>query len=338
MDVDRLGTYLQAKVAGFNGLISVQKFADGQSNPTYKLCAKSGHYVLRSKPQGILLKSAHAIDREFRVLTALTTTEVPVARPFHYCEDTGVIGTEFYIVQFLDGRVLSDPLLPGMTFEQRAAIYDQQNQTLVALHNVDIISVGMSDFGKPGNYFERQLSRWSRQYRESETGDIPAMNQLIDWLGANMVADDGKVSLVHGDYRLDNLMFAKDCERLIGVMDWELSTLGHPYADLAYQCMQWRLPAGPVTKGLGTIKRPSIGIPDEATYVALYCERRNLPPVRDWTFYVAFSFFRLAAILQGVMKRSVEGNASSASALEYGRLTSPLALQAMQIIEESVLI
>lgn len=328
-----LGAYLEAHLPGFRGLRTAQKFSDGQSNPTYKLRAESGVYVLRRKPTGELLKSAHAVDREFRVLSALAQTEVPVARALHLCADDSVLGSMFYVMDFVEGRVFWNPALPGMAPEDRGAIYDQMNRALAAIHSVDLGSVGLSDFDRVGSYYDRQYATWVRQYRATQTGDIPAMERIMDWLGGNMVADDGRVSLVHGDYRLDNVMFAPDAPRLIAVMDWELSTLGHPLADLAYQCMLWRMPPGPVLSGLQGADRAALGLPTEEDYVARYCDRMGIARIDDWDFYLVFGLFRLAAIVQGVGFRGLQGNASSDRALQVGALTAPLAEMACDILD-----
>ncbi|MGI3186054.1 phosphotransferase family protein [Nioella aestuarii] len=332
-ELRRLGTYLEAHLPGFRGLRTAQKFSDGQSNPTYKLRAESGAYVLRRKPPGELLKSAHAVDREFRVLSALAETNVPVARALHLCADDSVLGAMFYVMEFVDGRVFWDPALPGIEPSDRAAIYDQMNLSLAAIHSVDLEAVGLSDFGRAGSYYERQYGTWVRQYRATETGQIPAMERIIDWLDANMLPDDGRVSLVHGDYRLDNVMFARDTPRLIAVMDWELSTLGHPLADLAYQCMLWRMPPGPVLSGLEGVDRRALGLPTEDDYVARYCERVGIPGIDNWEFYLVFGLFRLAAIVQGVGYRGLQGNASSDRALQVGALAAPLAEKACDILD-----
>ena len=332
-ELRRLGSYLEAHLPGFRGLRTAQKFSDGQSNPTYKLRAESGAYVLRRKPPGDLLKSAHAVDREFRVLSALARTEVPVARALHLCADDGILGAMFYVMEFVEGRVFWDPSLPGMQPVERAEIYDQMNRALAAIHSVDLEAVGLSDFGRAGNYYERQYATWLRQYRATETGAIPAMERIIDWLSANMVADDGRVSLVHGDYRLDNVMFAPEAPRLIAVMDWELSTLGHPLADLAYQCMLWRMPPGPVLSGLEGVDRAALGLPTEEDYIARYCERMGLSGIDNWAFYLVFGLFRLAAIVQGVKFRGLQGNASSDRALQVGALAVPLAEKACDILD-----
>lgn len=331
--IARLGPYLEAHVPGFRGLRAAAKFSDGQSNPTFRLRAESGSYVLRRKPPGELLKSAHAVDREYRVLSALAETDVPVARALHLCADDGVIGSMFYVMEFVEGRVFWDPSLPGMEPEDRAAIYDQMNLALAAIHTVNLEAVGLSDFGRTGSYYERQYATWVRQYRATETGVIPAMERIIDWLGANMVPDDGRVSLVHGDYRLDNVMFAPDAPRLIAVMDWELSTLGHPLADLAYQCMLWRMPPGPVLSGLQGVDRKALGLPTEEDYVARYCARAGIAGIENWDFYLVFGLFRLAAIVQGVKFRGLQGNASSDRALQVGALAAPMAEKACDILD-----
>ncbi|WP_071674106.1 phosphotransferase family protein [Nioella nitratireducens] len=330
-----LGRYLEGAVEGFKGLRTAQKFTDGQSNPTFKLRAESGTYVLRRKPPGELLKSAHAVDREFRVLAALAQTDVPVARALHLCADENVLGSMFYVMEFVEGRVFWDPALPGLAPAERAEIYDQMNAVLAAIHSVDLEAVGLADFGRPGGYYDRQYATWVRQYRATETEAIPEMERIIDWLGANMVTDDGRVSLVHGDYRLDNVMFAPDAPRLIAVMDWELSTLGHPLADLAYQCMLWRMPPGPVLSGLEGLDRRALGLPTEEAYVARYCERMGLPGIENWPFYLVFGLFRLAAIVQGVKYRGLQGNASSDRALQVGALAAPLARKACDILDET---
>ncbi len=333
-DIAKLGGWLEAHVAGFHGLAAINKFPGGQSNPTYKLEAASGSYVLRKKPSGTLLKSAHAIDREYRVMKALADTDVPVPKMLAICEDESVIGTSFFLMDFLQGRIFWDPALPDLTNADRAAIYDQMNRKLAALHSVGINKAGLADFGRPGDYFGRQLARWSDQYRASETGTIADMDALILWLNANLPTDDGRVSLVHGDYRIDNMMFDAKTPRMIALLDWELSTLGHPFADLAYQCMQWRLPNQGKMRGLAGLDRAALGLPTEADYVALYCQRTGIPEIANWNFYLAFSFFRLAAIIQGVKKRALDGNASDPSAgLRLGEVVPILAGMAIKTIQ-----
>ncbi len=332
LDTEALGFWLEAHLPGFSGLKAATKFADGQSNPTFRLEADSGTYVLRRKPPGVLLKSAHAVDREFRVIRALADSDVPVAEGLVLCEDDDVIGSMFYVMEFVDGRIFWDPTLPELDNAGRAAVYDEQNRVLAALHTVDVEAVGLGDFGKPGSYFERQVGRWSKQYRASETETIESMDALMTWLDENMIEEDGTVALVHGDYRIDNMIFDARELRVRAVVDWELSTLGHPFADLAYQCMQWRLPNAHGVRGLGGIDRASLGIPTEQEYVARYCERTGLDATRDWTFCLAFSFFRLAAIVQGVAKRALDGNASSKRAAEVGKMTRPLAEAGMDLV------
>jgi len=331
-DAVKLAAYLEAQVPGFKGPLSAEKFAGGQSNPTFKITGASGEYVLRRKPPGELLKSAHAVDREFRVLSALADTDVPVAAVYHLCEDDAVIGSMFYLMEFKQGRVLWDPALPDMSNQQRAAIFDEMNRVLVALHSVDIEAVGLQDYGRPGNYFARQISRWTRQYQASEIETIADMDRLIKWLPENTPEDDGMLVLAHGDFRLDNIMFDASAPRAIALLDWELSTLGHPYADLAYQCMQLRLDNSSVLAGLGGIDRQALGIPSEEEYVARYCERMGLRLIPDWNFYMAFSMFRFAAILEGVGQRALGGNASSDKASQMRELVRPLARMAVAVI------
>jgi aminoglycoside phosphotransferase (APT) family kinase protein len=332
----RLLEYLSANLEGFTGPARLQKFPGGQSNPTFKLCAASGNYVLRRQPPGKLLKSAHAVDREFRVISALGASRVPVPRVYNLCDSADVIGSMFYIMDYCEGRIFWDAALPQLDRNaKRTAIYNEMNRVLAELHQVKPDTVGLSDYGKPGNYFERQLGRWTGQYRASETREIAAMEDLITWLEANQPADDGRIALVHGDYRMDNLVFHQTKPEIIAVLDWELSTLGHPFADLAYQCMQLRMPSkGGQIPGLAGIDRHSLGIPQEEEYVADYCRRMDIDTIGNWPFYLAFSFFRLAAIVQGVAKRAVDGNASNEKAAALGQWVEPLALQALAVIGE----
>jgi aminoglycoside phosphotransferase (APT) family kinase protein len=335
LDEARLATYLADHIPGFSGPVMATKFAGGQSNPTFKLQTANATYVLRRQPPGKLLKSAHAVDREYRVIKALENTDVPVAKVYHLCENTDVIGSMFYVMEFMDGNVYWDSSLPEIRDTQtRRTMYHKMVKVMATMHSVNVDEVGLGDYGKPGNYFERQISRWTKQYRLSEIQVIPEMDTLIAWLEANIPEDDGKVSLVHGDYRMDNLMFAKDSPDIIAVLDWELSTLGHPYADLAYQCMQLRLPdnVGKAT-GLGDVDRAELGIPSEEEYVAQYCELVGIEQIENWNFYLAFSFFRLGAIAQGVAKRAVDGNASNKEALQVGKLVQPLAQYALKLIQ-----
>jgi len=336
IDINALTIYLEQHLDGFQGPMSLEKFSGGQSNPTYKVLAQSGTYVLRRQPPGKLLKSAHAVDREYRVLKALKNTDVPVAQVYHLCEDIAVIGSMFYVMEFCDGSIYWHASLSEIDDNaQRTKMYDAMNKALVALHSVDIEAVGLSSYGKMGNYFSRQLDRWLAQYKASELQVIPAMDKLGQWLEAHLPEDDGRVCLVHGDYRLDNIMFAKDKPEIIAILDWELSTLGHPFADLAYQCMGLRMPQGLGSiDGLKGIDRNSLGIPTEAEYVAKYCQRMNIDSIDNWSFYLCFSFFRLAAIVQGVAKRASQGNASNANADKVGAFVEPLALMALEIIAQ----
>ncbi len=336
LDLDRLTPYLVERIAGIGEDLTAEKFAGGQSNPTFKLTSNGRSYVLRRKPPGELLKSAHAVDREFRVISALQDTDVPVPKTYLLCEDESVIGSMFYVMEFLDGRVFWDPALPEIADPaERGAMYDEMNRVLAALHTVDVDAVGLTDFGRPGNYFERQVSRWTKQYRASETGHNANMERLIEWLGENMPPDDGCVSLVHGDYRLDNVMFHPTEPRIIAVLDWELSTLGHPLADLSYQVMAWQLPGqGDAILGLHDADRAALGLPSDEEYIARYCERTGRERIDNWNFYIVFCFFRLAAILQGVKKRALQGNASSDEALAKGALVEPLAEYGVQFIDQ----
>jgi aminoglycoside phosphotransferase (APT) family kinase protein len=338
LDAGILGRYLEAEIPGFAGLQAIDKFPSGQSNPTYLLTAASGRYVLRAKPPGQLLKSAHQVDREYRIMKALAGTGVPVPEMLHLSPESSPIGRMFYVMAFIEGRIFWDPTLPEIGgAEMRGLIYDAMNDILARLHGVDVVSVGLGDLGRPGSYFERQLGRWSDQYRNSQTGVIADMDRLIGWLEAQPPPDDGQVALVHGDYRLDNMIFSPDRPEVVAVLDWELSTLGHPHADIAYQCMQWRLPHSSGFKGLGGVDRQRLGIPSETDYVAAYCRRRGIDGIADWTFLLAFSFFRLAAICQGVYRRALDGNASNPDkARSYGEAVVLLSGLAVALIDEEV--
>jgi aminoglycoside phosphotransferase (APT) family kinase protein len=333
IDTAALARYLEARLPGFKGPISAEKTPTGQSNPTFILASPSGRYVLRKKPPGQLLKSAHQVDREYRVMKGLGQTDVPVPRMLILCEDDSVIGTAFFVMEFVDGTVFWNPALPELTNAQRAKVYDEQNRALAALHSVDPAKVGLADFGRAGSYFARQRDRWTKQYRASETEHLADMETLIAWLEKNEPPDDGRASLVHGDYRIDNMIFTPDGSRLLAIIDWELSTIGHPFSDLAYQCMQWRLPNRDAMRGLADVDRTSLGIPTEAEYVARYCQRMGLPEIPHWKFCLAFSFFRLAAIVQGVKKRGLEGNASNPEkALKSGEMVPVLAKMGAGVI------
>lgn len=325
-DTDALAIWLTTHLDDFQGPLTIEMFKGGQSNPTYKLLTPRHQYVLRTKPGPVakLLPSAHAIEREFKVMGALHGTEVPVARMFCLCEDESVIGRAFYVMEYVEGRVLWDQSLPGMSRDERGAIYDEMNRVIAALHSVDYAAHGLSDYGKPGNYFERQIGRWSKQYIASVTETITEMDQLIAWLPHNMpdsARDTTMTSIVHGDYRLDNVMFHPTEPRALAVLDWELSTLGHPLADFSYHCMAWHIPAG-AFRGIGGVDLQSLGIPSEHEYIQRYCERTGLTTPQalkpDWNFYLAYNLFRIAAILQGIAKRAETGTASSAQAATSG--------------------
>ncbi len=326
-DLDALDAWLRAHVAGFAGPLAVEQFAGGQSNPTFKLVTPSRSYVMRAKPgpAAKLLPSAHAIEREYRVMAALSGTEVPVPAMLALCEDEALIGRAFYVMEYVEGRVLWDPSLPGMAPAQRAAIFDEMNRVVAALHSVNPTAVGLGDYGKPGNYLARQIARWSKQYEASETEPIQAMHRLIDWLPRHTPPDTGEqAAIVHGDYRLDNLIFHPSEPRMLAVLDWELSTLGDPIVDFAYHCMAWHV--DPVQfRGIAGLSWATLGIPDEGRYVERYCERTGLSIPGDWNFYLAFNMFRIAAILQGIMKRVTVGTASSAQAIDAGRRARPMA-------------
>ena len=322
-DINVLTAYLQQHMSGFAGPMQVEIFKGGQSNPTYKLITPARSYVMRAKPGPVakLLPSAHAVEREFKVMSGLQGTDVPVAKMHCLCEDESVIGRMFYVMEFVEGRVLWDQALPGMTNAQRGEIYDEMNRVISALHKVKFAERGLADYGKPGNYFERQIGRWSKQYTASITTPIPEMDRLMAWLPANIpltARDETMTSIVHGDFRLDNLMFHPTEARVLAVLDWELSTLGHPLADFSYHCMAWHIPPG-AFRGIGGMDIAALGIPSEAEYIAKYCERTGITTPdalkADWNFYLAYNLFRLAAILQGIAKRVEAGTASSAQAV-----------------------
>ena len=325
-DVAQLSEYLASHVEGFAGPLEVRQFRGGQSNPTYMLQAASGNYVLRRKPPGKLLKSAHAVDREFRVISALYGDDFPVPRPYALCEDDVVIGTMFYVMECVEGRIFWDLDLPDCDPAERAAIYDSANETIAKLHNADYEVLGLADYGRPGNYFARQISRWTGQYRASETATIEPMDRLIDWLPENIPADES-ASIVHGDFRLDNMIVHPTEPRVIAVLDWELSTIGHPLADFTYHLMSWQMPEiGLGSAGLKEKDLGKLGIPTEEEYIARYCERTGRAGgISNREFYSAFNFFRLAAILQGIAGRVRDGTAASAHAGQAERAVEPLA-------------
>jgi aminoglycoside phosphotransferase (APT) family kinase protein len=348
-DTAALTAWLEANMPGFRGPLAVSMFKGGQSNPTYKLDTPGGSYVMRSKPGPVakLLPSAHAVEREFAVMSGLAGTGVPVPKMHCLCEDESVIGRAFYVMEFMQGRVLWDQALPQMDNAGRAAVYDEMNRVIAALHTVDFRARGLQNYGKPGNYFERQIGRWSKQYKASADGagpmsqPIDAMERLVEWLPAHIPAaarDESKVSIVHGDFRLDNLMFDADEPRVIAVLDWELSTLGHPLADFSYHCMAWHVPHS-MSRGIGGLDHEALGIPTEDEYIRRYCDRTGLATVQDlkadWNFYMAYNMFRIAAILQGIAKRVEAGTASSAQAAASGAGARPMAELAWQFAQRA---
>ncbi len=348
-DVAALSAWLEQNLPGFVGPISVESFKGGQSNPTYKLNTASQSYVMRAKPGPVakLLPSAHAIEREFAVMSGLYGTDVPVPRMHCLCEDESVIGRAFYVMEFMPGRILWDQALPGMAPSERGAIYREMNRVIAALHRVKFAERGLTTFGKPGNYFERQIGRWSKQYAASADAagpmsqPIKEMQQLMVWLPQHipaMARAEHMVSIVHGDYRLDNLMFHPTEPRIVAVLDWELSTLGHPLADFSYHCMAWHIPPGSF-RGIGGLDVASLGIPTEDEYIRLYCERTGLVTPEalkaDWNFYMAYNLFRIAAILQGIAKRVETGTAASAQAVSSAAGAKPLAQMAWQFAQKA---
>lgn len=342
-DVDALTHWLTQHLSGFAGPVRVTSFKGGQSNPTYKLTTPSQCYVMRSKPGPVakLLPSAHAIEREYAVMSGLAGSYVPVPKMLCLCEDESVIGRAFYIMEFMSGRIFWDQSLPAMTQDERGAIYMEMNRVMAALHTVDFAARGLSNYGKPGNYFERQIGRWSKQYIASITQPIPEMDQLMAWLPEHipaMARDPAMVSVVHGDYRMDNLMFHPTEPRVIAVLDWELSTLGHPLADFSYHCMGWHITPG-AFRGIGGLDLAALGIPSEADYIRQYCERTRLTSpeqlAQDWNFYMAYNLFRMAAILQGIGKRVEAGTAASAQAVSAAAGARPLAQLAWQFAQRT---
>ena len=326
LPLGRLERWMRDHIDGFRGPLAAEQFEGGQSTPTYKLLSGSGAYVLRRKPLGQLLPSAHAVDREYRVMHALSGTAVPVPEVYALCEDDAVIGSAFYVMELLDGRVFWDPRLPGLDRAERQAIFQSMNAVIAALHSVDHVKVGLAEFGRPGNYLARQIARWSRQYQASETEKQPAMDRLIEWLPRHL-PPEGEPRIVHGDYRIDNLIFHPIEPRVIGVLDWELSTIGNALADFAYHAMAWRV-TPELFRGLAGVDLAALGVPTEDEYVAAYCARTGHGRIADWEFYMVYSLFRLAAIMQGIAKRAIDGTAASREAVELGRLARPVGEQA----------
>ena len=319
---ESLANYLNA-LGLSKGPIELSQLTGGQSNPTYKISNGGSHYVLRKKPSGILLPSAHAVDREHRVMKALANTDVPVPQMLAYCEDESIIGTAFFIMEYLDGRVFVDQSLPGLHPKERQQVYEQMNQTISAIHRLDYVSLGLENFGKPGNYFARQITRWSRQVREANIAIPNSLNRLMDWLPEHIPAED-ETSLIHGDFRMDNLIFHKTDLRIIGVLDWELSTLGSPLADFAYQCMAWRI-SPTLWRGIQGLDLAALGIPNESEYIALYEKQVGRSISEHWPFLMAYNLFRISAILHGITKRAMDGNANASDAIENGAKADALA-------------
>lgn len=322
-DHAELSTYLADCLPNFAGLDTITRFSGGQSNPTYKITSGNQSYVMRAKPMGKLLPSAHQVAREFQVMQALAQTDVPVPQMYHLSGDNSPLGTQFFVMELLDGNIHWDPALPLLDSNTRTKMYTAMAETLAALHRVDPVDVGLSDYGRAGNYFDRQVARWNKQYRAAETDKIADIDWVIDWLVDNTPADDGQVRIVHGDFRMDNIMFSPDNSHVIGLLDWELSTLGNPMADIAYQCMCLRLPQDGLVKGLAGIDRTALGIPSEQDYVAAYCTKRGVDAPDAWGFYMTFAYFRLIAILQGVIKRAMDGNASNPASMNMMRAAIP---------------
>ena len=330
-DEAALERYLREQIPGFEGPMAVEQFKGGQSNPTYRISAPGKRYVLRRKPPGQLLQSAHAVEREYKVISALGAAGFPVPKTYALCEDPTLIGTAFFVMDNVDGRILWDQSLPGMSNDERAAMYDEMNRVIALLHTIDYEAIGLADYGRPSNYFTRQIKRWTDQYRASETEKIEAMDNLIEWLPGNIPEGD-ETAIVHGDYRLDNMIFHPTEPRVLAVLDWELSTLGHPLADFAYHCMSWHIAPGSF-RGIGGLDLRSLGIPSEEAYIARYCERTGRSEIPNWNFYLAFSLFRIAGILQGIAKRAQIGTASSAQAVETGKRARPMAEMGWQLAE-----
>ena len=330
IDSVNLQPWINEYVPNAGKIKAIEQFKGGQSNPTYKIITESKNLVLRRKPPGKLLPSAHAVDREYKVITALYETDVPVPKTYGLCEDDDVAGTAFFVMDFLDGDLFWDPMIPSMTNRDRAQIYKNKNKNLAKLHSVDYKKIGLEDYGKPGNYVARQVSRWSKQYRASETDNIEAMNNLIDWLPKN-IPDDDETTIVHGDYRLDNMILKNN--EVVGILDWELSTLGHPIADFSYHCLSWRTQEA----FWDETKLKELGIPSEREYMEMYCENSGKDLSKNWEFYMAFNMFKIAGILQGILGRVRDGTAASRHAEERGNMVFPLSEAAWSTIEENFL-
>lgn len=327
-DANALAAYLHEHLPGeFGDDLDIKQFQGGQSNPTFLLRSGGRRYVLRKKPPGKLLPSAHQVEREYRVMSALQDTDVPVPEMLLLCEDDAVIGTPFYVMRFIEGRVFSHPALEEVPREERRPIFEAKADTMARLHRVDYEAVGLGDFGKPGNFLERQIGRWSKQYEASRTGENPSMEKLMEWLPENIPADSDETTIAHGDFRLGNLMLHPERPEVVAVLDWELCTLGHPLSDLAYCCIPYHLPSGlPGIRGLNDLDLAERGLPTEQEFVDMYCQRAGRQGgIPDWPFYTAFALFRLAAILQGVYKRALDGNAANADALQVGEGATILA-------------
>jgi aminoglycoside phosphotransferase (APT) family kinase protein len=330
-DADRLSAYLNDRIDGFQGPLNVRQFKGGQSNPTYLLKSASHQFVLRRKPPGKLLPKAHMVEREFRVMSALSTTNVPVPATYLCCDDPSIVGTPFFLMEFLDGRIFWTSDLPHVERKDRYAYFEAMNDTIAALHSVDYADIGLSDYGRPGNYVARQLNVWTRQYRASVIDEIPEMERLIDWL-PEALPDNDETAIVHGDFRLDNLVFHPTESRVVGILDWELSTLGHPLVDFAYHCLPYRLPAH-IFNGLRDRDMESLGLPRETDYVQRYCRKTGRDGIEDFDYYVVFSLFRLAAIAQGIRGRLRDGTAASKQAAQMASYVGPLAVEACALAQ-----
>jgi len=317
LDLDSLAQWMKLNVEDFQGPLSARQFGIGQSNPTYLLEAGGRRYVLRRKPPGVLLPSAHAVDREYRIIRALAGSGVPVPRAYALCSDDSVIGTMFFVMEYVEGRQWADTKMPGSNAAERAAVYDAINEAAARLHQVDYAALGLAGYGKPGNFFARQIDRFTRQYRAAEMEKIEAMDRLIEAL-PHCIPSTEETSIFHGDFKMDNMIFHPTQPRVMAVLDWELSTLGDPRADFAYTMMIWRLAPEEYRLGIGGLYRKGIGIPSEAEYLEAYCRRTGRSGIDNWDFFIVFNLFRLASILQGIMVRAIKGNASNALAGEYG--------------------